>query len=302
MGLSVGAGIAQTFLSVPLNLSNTGHAGAPAVATGPAGDVNVAWLDSGSILVRRAPDGKTFSSTMTVANNGVSQPQIAANATGVYVTWASASDIWFSSLANGDTSFSAPVNISSGSGIGSSAPSPRIAVDPNGGVNIVWGQNGAWFWRLANGKTRMFPLTPSAMASQSPRMAINAQGFIYVVWANAGSCPTITLARSIDSGTSFTNYPVDDTITVNGVRQLGCASDVQISVVQLASSTKPKYAIHLLWANDTPIMTSSLHTPLMTPIARSLPFTRSHSLIWPARLRLLPRWPSTRTVISMWFG
>src|ERR1700722_5546866 len=73
MGLSVGAGRAQTFLPVPLNLSNTGHAAAPAVATGPAGDVNVAWLDSGSILFRRAPDGRTFSSTMTVANNGASQ-------------------------------------------------------------------------------------------------------------------------------------------------------------------------------------------------------------------------------------
>jgi hypothetical protein len=255
MGLSAGAGRAQTFLPVPLNLSNTGHAAAPAVATGPAGDVNVAWLDSGSILVRRAADGKTFSSTMTVGtSNGASQPQIAANAAGVYVTWASASDIWFSSLANNGTSFSAPVNISLGKGIGSSAPTPRIAVDPNGGVDIVWGQNGAWFWRLANGVASMFQLTPSAMASQSPRMAINAQGFIYVVWANAGSCPTITLARSTDFGASFTNYPVDDTLTVNGVKQAGCASDAQISVAQLASTTKPKYAIHLLWANDSPIL------------------------------------------------
>jgi hypothetical protein len=160
IGLSVGAGRAQTFLPAPLNLSNTGHAGSPSVATGPAGDVNVAWLDSGFVLVRRASDGKTFSSTMTVANNGFSQPQIAANAAGVYVTWASANDIWFSSLANNATIFSAPVNISSGRGIGSGAPTPRIAVDPNGGVDIVWGQNGAWFWRMANGVASIFQLIP----------------------------------------------------------------------------------------------------------------------------------------------
>jgi hypothetical protein len=255
--LSAGAGRAQTFLPVPLNLSNTGHAGMPAVAVGPAGDINVAWLDSGSILFRRAADGKSFSSTMTVgASSGASQPQIAANSAGVYVTWASASDIWFSSLANNASSFSAPVNISVGRGIGSGAPTPRIAVDPSGGVDIVWGQNGAWFWHLAKGASApsVVPvqLTNSAMASQSPRMAINAQGFVYVVWENAGSCPTITLARSTDSA-AFSNYAVDDTITVNGVKQTGCASDAQISVVQLASTPKPKYAIHLLWANDSPI-------------------------------------------------
>ena len=255
--LSAGAGSAQTFLPVPLNLSNTGHAGMPAVAVGPAGDINVAWLDSGSILFRHAADGKTFSSTMTVgASDGSSQPQIAANSAGVYVAWAGASNIWFSSLANNASNFSTPVNISSGRGIGSGAPTPRIAVDPSGGVDIVWGQNGAWFWHLAKGASApsVVQLTNSAMASQSPRMAINAQGFVYVVWENAGSCPTITLARSTDSGVSFNNYAVDDTLTVGGVKQPGCASDALISVVQLASSTKPKYAIHLLWANDSPVL------------------------------------------------
>jgi hypothetical protein len=135
MGLSVGAGRAQTFLPVPLNLSNTGHAGTPAVAVGPGGDINVAWLDSGSILFRRAPDGKTFSSTMTVgASDGSSQPQIAVNSAGVYVAWAGASNIWCSGMANRAYTISPAVTGSNRLGIYDREPARGIAIDVSGGV------------------------------------------------------------------------------------------------------------------------------------------------------------------------
>jgi hypothetical protein len=196
---------------------------------------------------------------MTVATTNPAsqalQPQIAVNSAGVYVAWAGTNsggggDIFFSSLANGSSSWlSPPVNVSQGSGIasGSSAPVPHMAVDPSGGVDIVWGQAAAYFARTTDGGNSFATTTPSLstspIASVSPRLAINASGTVYVVWENAGSCPTITFARSTDNGVHFTDYPVDDTLTVNGVQQTGCTYDVQIALG--ASNT-----IHLLWAND----------------------------------------------------
>jgi hypothetical protein len=247
---------AQTFLTTPINLSSTGHGSMPAIAVGPGGDIDVAWRDFGAILFKRSVDGgQTFSATMAVATTNpasqASQPQIAVNSAGVYVAWAGTNssgggDIFFSSLANGSSSWlSPPVNVSQGSGIasGSSAPVPHMAVDPNGGVDIVWGQNGAWFWRSRDGLS--VQLTTSAMASQSPRIAINSLGHIFVVWENAASCPTITVGRSTNGGASFSDYSVADNLTVNQQPVTGCTSDVQIAVG--ASNT-----MHLSWANENP--------------------------------------------------
>jgi hypothetical protein len=250
---------AQTFLTTPVNLSATGSGSMPAIAVGLGGDIDVAWRDSGAILFMRSVDGgQTFSATMAVATTNpasqASQPQIAVNSAGVYVAWAgtnsgSGGDIFFSSLANGSSSWPSPVNVSQGRGIasGGSAPVPHMAVDPSGGVDIVWGQTGAYFARTTDGGNSFTVTTPalstSPMASVSPRLAISASGTVYVVWENAGSCPTITFARSTDKGAHFTNYPVDDTLTVNTVQQTGCTYDVQIALG--ASNT-----IHLLWAND----------------------------------------------------
>jgi hypothetical protein len=255
---------AQTFLTAPINLSGTGQAVIPAIAAGPGGDIDVAWLDSSAIRFRRSTDGgKTFSATMTVATMNLplpaSQPQIAVNSAGVYVAWAGTNssgggDIFFASLASGASSFSAPANVSGGKGIasGSSAPVPHMAVDPSGGVDIVWGQSAAYFARTTDGGksfvTTTPPLSTSRMASVSPRIGVNAQG-TYVIWENAdpnyptSDCPTITFARSTDNGASFTEYPVDDTLTVNQGTETGCTHDVQIALG--ANNT-----IHLLWAND----------------------------------------------------
>jgi hypothetical protein len=195
---------AQTFLTTPINLSSTGHGSMPAIAVGLGGDIDVAWRDSGAILFKRSVDGgQTFSATMAVATTNpgsqASQPQIAVNSAGVYVAWAGINscgggDIFFSSLANGSSSWLSPVNVSGGKGIasGSSAPVPHVAVDPSGGVDIVWGQTGAYFARTTDGGNSFIVTTPalstSPMASVSPRLAISASGTVYVVWENAGSC------------------------------------------------------------------------------------------------------------------
>ena len=258
---------AQTFLPVPLNISNTGHAVVPSIAVGPSGEIDAAWLDAGAILFRRSVNGgQTFSSTITVATTNLpsqaaqasqaAQPQIAVNSGGVYVAWggvnaAGGGDIFFSSVASGGTSWLSPVNVSNGSGMaaGSNAPVPHMTIDSSGGVDIVWGQNGAYFARSTNGTSfsGAVQLTASAMASESPRMAIDPRGYVYAVWANADpNCPSVTFARSINLGGAFQTYPVSDVLTVGGVQEAGCASKVQIALG--ASNT-----IHLLWADDTPI-------------------------------------------------
>ena len=249
---------AQTFLTAPINLSGTGHGAVPAIAAGASGDIDVAWLDSTGILFRRSTDGgKTFSAAMPVATTNLpsppSQPQIAVNSAGVYVAWAGTNssgggDVFFSSLASGASSFSAPTNVSNSKGIGSGgAPVPHMAVDPSGGVDIVWGQSAAYFARTTDGGrsfiTTTPPLSNSPMASVSPRLAVSPTGIVYVVWENAGGCPTITFARSTDNGGTFTDYLVDNTLMVNQVTQTGCTYDVWIALG--ADNT-----IHLLWAND----------------------------------------------------
>ena len=264
MALPFAASQAQAFLPVPLNLSDTGHAVIPSVAVGPSGEIDAVWLDAGAILFRRSVDGgQTFSSTITVATTNLpssgsqtAQPQIAVNSGGVYVAWAGVNaagggDVFFSSVASGGTNWLSPVNVSSGSGMaaGSSAPVPHMTVDPSGGVDIVWGQNGAYFARSTNGTSfsAAVQLTASAMASESPRMAIDPRGYVYAVWASADpNCPSMTFARSTNLGETFQTYPVSDVLTVGGVQETGCASKVQIALG--ASNT-----IHLLWADDTPI-------------------------------------------------
>ena len=264
MALPFAAARAQTFLPVPLNLSNTGHAVIPLMAVGPSGEIDAVWLDAGAILFRRSVDGgQTFSSTITVATTNLpssgsqtAQPQIAVNSSGVYVTWggvnaAGGGDIFFSSVASGGTSWLSPVNVSNGMGMaaGSSAPAPHMTVDSSGGVDIVWGQNGAYFARSTNGTSfsGAVQLTAAALASESPRMAVDQRGYVYAVWANADpTCPSMTFARSTNLGGSFQTYPVSDVLTVGGAQETGCASKVQITLG--ASNT-----IHLLWANDTPI-------------------------------------------------
>lgn len=275
---------AQTFLTAPINLSDTGNGTMPATAVGSSGDINVAWRDSGAIFFKRSVDGgQTFSATMTVATTNLpsqaSQPQIAVNSAGVYVAWAGTNsggggDIFFSSMASGSSSWlSPPVNVSQGSGIasGGSAPVPHMAVDPSGGVDIVWGQSGAFFARSPNGVSfsGTVQLTVSAMASQSPRIAINSLGHIFVVWENAASCPTITVGRSTNGG-SFTPYSVANNLTVNQQPVTGCTSDVQIAVG--ANNT-----VWLVWANENP----NIQDLIITYANDTDPFTQNLSTSFP---------------------
>jgi hypothetical protein len=265
LALPLAAAQAQTFPTIPINLSGTSHAELPAIAVGPSGDINVVWLDAGAILFRRSPaGGGAFSGTMFVATTNLpsqaSQPQIAVNSVGVYVAWAGTNgsgkgDIFVSSLATGANSWTVPINVSNARGIGSgSAPIPRIAVDPSGGVDVVWGQSAAYFARSTDQGQSFATVTlisASSMQRVSPRIAIG-QSSIDVVWVEADpsfpNCngPTIRFARSTNGGKNFSTYSVADNLTVNQQPVTGCASDVQIA------TDARNNTIHLLWANENP--------------------------------------------------
>ncbi len=260
MALSLGTVRAQSFLTVPINLSDTGHAVIPSIAVGPSGDINVVWLDSGAILFRHSPaGGGAFSSTMTVATTDLpaqgSQPQVAVNSAGVYVAWAGTNsggggDIFFSSLASGGSAFTAPVNVSNTKGIasGSSAPVPRIAVDPSGGVDIVWGQSAAYFARTTNSGSSfaVTQLSNAPMARVSPRMAISTQGStVYIVWANAGQLPDDQLLG--DQRITALVSPLSRGRPSHGER--GAGDGLHFRRANRAGSNN---TIHLLWANDSP--------------------------------------------------
>lgn len=264
--LPLAAARAQTFPAVPVNLSGTGSALIPSIAVGPGGDIDVVWLDSGAILFRRSPGGgANFSGTMVVTTTNLpaqsSQPQIAVNSAGVYVAWAGTNnsgggDIFVSRLASGSNSWTPPLNVSNGRGIasGSNTPVPRIAVDPSGGVDVVWGQTAAFFARSTDqgiSFATVTQLSSSPMQSVSPRIAIGAQGSIDVVWVEAdpnfpNNCTSqpIKFARSTNAGKSFATYTVADDLTVNQQPVKGCTSDVQIAA-DASNNT-----IHLLWANE----------------------------------------------------
>lgn len=263
MTLPYAAARAQTFLTAPLNISGTSQALIPSIAAGPNGEIDVVWLDSNAILFRRTLDaGKTFSPTMKVATVDLpsqpSQPQIAANSSGVYVAWAGTNssgqgDVFLSALASNASTWSTPLNLSGGKGIASgSAPVPHMVAEPGGAVDIAWGQTAAYFARSTDGGNN-FALTwlsGSAMQRVSPRIAIGGLGSIDVVWVKADpnfpncSGPTIEFARSTNGGLTFGGpYSVADNLTVNGQPVTGCTSDVQIAPG--ANNT-----IHLLWANE----------------------------------------------------
>ncbi len=115
---------------------------------------------------------------LPASGSQTAQPQIAVNSGGVYVAWAGVNaagsgDIFFSSVASGGTSWLSPVNVSNGSGMeaGSGAPVPHMTVDSSGGVDILWGQNGAYFARSTNGTSfsGAVQLTASAMAGENGR-------------------------------------------------------------------------------------------------------------------------------------
>ncbi len=135
--------------------------------------------------------------------------------------------------------FAPPINIS---GENSNAVAPRIALDSNGNVNVVWlddsgGTPAVFFSRSSDsGQTFSTPLNISnhqGSPAESERVAVDAAGNIYVVWSEDSSgAHTIFFSRSIDNGVTFS--------VPQKVSQNSTASDPAVAIDSAGG-------INLLW-------------------------------------------------------
>jgi hypothetical protein len=150
----------------------------------------VAWLP-GSTGV--AAEGTGWSARQNISNNsGNSQyPDIAVDSQGtVYVVWqddtVGGSGLLYSTLSAGDGNWSTPQSIS---GTSSISASPRIAVDQQGSLHVVWqdsigGEPGIyWAVRSSDGSwSTPQQITGTSANSSAPDVAVDAQGNPHVVW------------------------------------------------------------------------------------------------------------------------
>src|SRR5260370_16389413 len=121
---------------------------------------------------------------------------------------------------DGGVTFSTPTNVSKSSGF---SFSPRIAVDTNGGVNVVWvdntpGHQTIFFSRSTDGGvTFSTPVNISNDPSDSanPQIAVDATGNISVVWENDTINLGVFYAHSTDGVVSFSS-PLPLTTNTSG--------------------------------------------------------------------------------------
>jgi len=170
-----------------------------------------------------------FSPSAPVWNNTVDfsiTPQVATDAGGnVYVVWEDDTVtapyyqiIRFSSLTNGGTTFSPAKPLSNPLGF---ATNPRIRVDGQGGIDVVWQDNATpggnydvFFARSTDGGTNFSPATNVSSAndpgdSTSPQIATDALGNINVVWEGDSIHLGIFLSQSTDGGRTFSTMPAN---------------------------------------------------------------------------------------------
>ena len=195
----------RTF-SFPVNVSvSPGSSRLPKIAVDGDGNISIIWHDDTpgpfDIFFSRSTDGGlTFSAPINLSVTGGDSilsggPHIAAGANGnINIVWrefipsSPIVEILFTHSADG-VNFSAPL-ILSVNAPGGVADRPRIYVDSNGNINVVWpnttpGNRNIFFTRSTDGgQTFSFPLNLSASpgASNRPRMAIDSSGNINVVW------------------------------------------------------------------------------------------------------------------------
>jgi hypothetical protein len=189
-------------------------------------------------------EAQAFSTPKVIFNSTdpSSTPQVAVDGAGtIYVVWVdtatSNSTIQFSQSSDGGGSFSAPQNVSGTTG---SSTNPRLFVDAQGGVNVVWvnnapGNNDIFFSRsAAAGGSFSTPVNVSndAADSLSPQLAVDASGNISVVWESDSTPFGVLYSHSMDGGTSF-SPPLDLATNTGGSfgAQISVGTDGSINVV-----------------------------------------------------------------------
>jgi hypothetical protein len=156
-----------------------------------------------------------FSPPANISNDGHSgDQQIAIDPSGnISVVWLDSTPgyyaVFFSRSSDGGATFSSPQNLSTDPN-GSLAP--QIAVDPSGGINVVWedstSPNDIFFSRSSDGgATFSTPknISNNPAGANNPYLAVDSGGNINVVWVGSPrTAPSIIFfSRSSDGGATF---------------------------------------------------------------------------------------------------
>ena len=188
-------------------------------------------------------EAQVFSPAKNVSNNSDYSftPQVAVDAAGnIYAVWeddtANNSNILFSRSTDGGATFSSPRNLSNSAGW---SFGPRLLVDSQGGVNVVWvdptpGNQDIFFTRSADGGltfTTPQNLSNDPADSGNPQMAADSSGNISVVWENDDVTNGVLFTHSTDWGATFST-PVNLATNPSGSfgPQIAVGADGSINV------------------------------------------------------------------------
>jgi uncharacterized repeat protein (TIGR01451 family) len=183
--------------SNPLNISSSSMgAFLPQVAVDGNETVHVVWQDhtpdSADIYYSRRTNDGTWSIPLNISNTtGQSEEaQLAVDESdGVHVVWHDDTpgnrDIYYAYRADSGT-WSAPRNVSSNP---TESYPPRLAIDGNGVVHVVWfdtilyGDSDIYYAQRGSDGTWSSPLNISSMGvTNFPELAADKRGFVHVVW------------------------------------------------------------------------------------------------------------------------
>jgi hypothetical protein len=208
--------------STPLDLGEAGvdlGFGEPVIATDPAGNIDVAWINNGGPeFVRSTNGGTTFSTAITipsnmqdtVSGNGI---QMGVDGNGnINLLWhreltptGTILNSFFSRSADGGATFSTPVNPGG-------ATSAQLAVAPNGNIAILWFDETTSNLLAVNssdGVRFSSPITVSTAIASTHVMDLTAvpgsPNQIYIFWTQVvtmTSC-SILSSSSLDGGATF---------------------------------------------------------------------------------------------------
>src|SRR5712691_4339909 len=221
--------------STPVNISNDPSDSAnPQIAVDATGNISVVWendtINLGVFYAHSTDGGVSFSSPLPLTTNtsGSSGPQLAVDANGnICVVWeddfSTRAHVSFSPSADKGATFATPqLNLSKDSTGNSTAP--MIALDGGGNINVVWVDNSPSYFAIFftrssdNGTTFSTAkgISNTSGNSTNPQLAVDASGNVDVVWQH--NTPQvfnsdIFFARSADGGATFTNPPLNVSIS-----------------------------------------------------------------------------------------
>lgn len=214
---------AQVF-STPSEISSGASGGLPLIAVDSNNNIDVAWAASQGVVFTRSIDGgKNFAAPLTISNGtgGNSLQMNVDSVGGIYLLWQGSGLHFLLSHSADGRSFATPTDLTAALAMGTFSGSlPRMALDANGHVDLVWAQFGATgavlFSRSSDGGANFS--TPVELGTfiygARVQIATAANGQVYVLWTEettqAGGTCVLRFNRSSDSGSSFS-----PTLTLN---------------------------------------------------------------------------------------